>query len=337
MVLVLLLWSCGDDGSETATTDDTATSTTTTTAAVAATPEAPVRLSTELLAATLPWPQYGTTAASAGDSIIIGGGLNEEKSSTPVVWRFDPATGETRNIARLPSETRDAAVGAIGDTVVVAGGAKGQTTFDRVVTVDLEGVLGEEGKLPAPRADGWAVTAPDGATVYVLGGYDGAQPTNDVLATTDGRTFDVVATLPAPLRNATAAMLGRSIWVVGGDWSDQEQTAVYRIDLDATVGPDGATSAPAGNVVQVATLPTPLTRAAAFTLGGSIFVAGGRSGGAPTDRILRIDPLSGAVADAGTLPVPTSDAMVGVVGDTAYLLGGQSPDASKAIVALRPA
>jgi len=335
-VLLLLLWSCGDDGTET-TTEDPTTSTTTTSAPTVTTPAAPVRLTSELLEPTLPWPQYGTTAASVGDTIVIGGGLDGEKSSTPVVWRFDPATGETRNIARLPSETRDAAVGAIGDTVVIAGGAKGQTTFDRVVTVDLEGVFGEEGKLPAPRADGWAVTAPDGATVYVLGGYDGSQPTNEVLATTDGRTFSAVATMPVPLRNATAAMLGRSIWVVGGDWSDQEQTGVYRIDLDATVGPDGATSAPAGNVVQVATLPAPLTRAAAFTLGGSIFVAGGRSGGAPTDRILRIDALSGTVADAGTLPVPTSDAMVGVVGETAYLLGGQSPDASKAIVALRAA
>ena len=301
---------------------------TTTTSAAAPATGTPRTITVAQSAAKLPAAHYATMAASVGNIIVMPGGLDAKKTSTPVVWQFDPATGETKNIARLPVGTRDPAVGVIGDQVLVAGGAKGETNYDAVATIGLDGTLATVGRLPGRRSDGAAVTSEDGATMYVVGGYDGTNPTNDVLSTTDGITFTIVATLPQPMRNTTAVLLGRSIWVIGGDWADQELTTVFRVDLVPVAG------ATTGAVTQIATLPNGLTRSAAFTLGGGLFVAGGRSSGKPTAQILSIDPVSGVVSEAGALPVAVSDAMVGVVGTTAYLLGGQTTEATDAIYTL---
>lgn len=330
LAILVLAWQCGGDEPPTKSGGGADRSTTTTTAASAGAPTGPTRLTAELTTNVLPQALYASNAASVAETIILAGGLDAQRTSRRVVWQFDPATGATANIATLPAPTRDAAVGVIGDHVFIAGGARGETTYDTVLSVSLIGELADEGKLPAPRSDGVAVTSEDGATLFVVGGYDGTNPTNEVLATTDGATFTPVATLSQPVRNTTAVVLGRSIWVIGGDWGDQEQSGVFRIDLD----PIG--NAAAGTVTQVADLPKPLTRAAAVVLGGTIFVIGGRSGGEPTDQILAVDPTTGRIADAGRLPTPTSDAVVGVVGSTAYLLGGQSPTPTDAIVALTP-
>jgi DNA-binding beta-propeller fold protein YncE len=82
-------------------------------------------------------------------------------------------------------------------------------------------------------------------------------------------------------------------------------------------------------------LPEPITGAAAFTLGGAMYVAGGQTApGRPgqataspsaaltTSRaVLRYRPGHPAVL-AGSLPVPVANAAAGVLGATAYLVGG---------------
>ena len=82
-------------------------------------------------------------------------------------------------------------------------------------------------------------------------------------------------------------------------------------------------------------LPEPTTGAAAFTLGGAVYVAGGQTApGRPgqataspaaaltTSRaVLRYQPGHPAVL-AGSLPVPVANAAAGVLGGTAYLVGG---------------
>ena len=59
------------------------------------------------------------------------------------------------------------------------------------------------GRLPTVRSDLSAVTI--GGRAYVLGGYDGSEPIDSVLQTTDDSTFVQVATLPAPARRLRPA------------------------------------------------------------------------------------------------------------------------------------
>jgi hypothetical protein len=74
----------------------------------------------------------------------------------------------------------------------------------------------------------------------------------------------------------------------------------------------------------LATLPQPLSHAAAAALDGYAYVIGGRTGnGAPTRDIVSIDPRTGATAPAGQLPDPLSDATVAGLSKSIMLAGGR--------------
>ena len=75
---------------------------------------------------------------------------------------------------------------------------------------------------------------------------------------------------------------------------------------------------------RLASLPRPVTHAAAATLGGSLLVIGGR-GAAPnsqTRAILAVSP-TGAVSPAGTLPRPLSDLAAIQAHEALVLAGGR--------------
>jgi hypothetical protein len=80
-----------------------------------------------------------------------------------------------------------------------------------------------------------------------------------------------------------------------------------------------------------------VTEAAAFTLRGSVFVAGGVRAGTVQRGVFRLDPSSGAMAPVATLPEPRADAAVAMVGGTAYLIGGESPSRLSSVVTLQAA
>jgi hypothetical protein len=82
------------------------------------------------------------------------------------------------------------------------------------------------GRLPRPRSDLTAVT--QGGTTYLLGGYDGTTYDATVLATPDGRRFAVAARLPVPVRYPAVAVLGRQIWVFGGQTSHGITNDIHR-------------------------------------------------------------------------------------------------------------
>src|SRR5206468_11329090 len=83
----------------------------------------------------------------------------------------------------------------------------------------------------------------------------------------------------------------------------------------------------------------PVTGAAAFTLGGRVYLAGGRvwqgraRGGPPgaagpglvtSGEVFAFDPARDALTVAGRLPVPVANAAAAVVGGTASLAGGNN-------------
>ncbi|HVM68105.1 MAG TPA: hypothetical protein VMU14_24725, partial [Acidimicrobiales bacterium] len=228
--------------------------------------------------------------------------------------------------APLALPTHDAAALGLNGGVLVFAGGSGTT----IAAVQQWGTAGAQvvSHLPQPRSDLAAVVV-DGHG-YLLGGFDGARPTPDVLETDDGRTFRVAATLPVAVRYPAVAVVGTTIYVIGGQ---------------AVSGPGGngppmadvqSVNVATGTAAVVSRLPQPITEAAAFTMRGAVFLAGGVRGGITQRGVFRLDPATGALTPVATLPEPRADAAVASVGATAYLIGGESPRRLASIAVLQP-
>jgi hypothetical protein len=280
----------------------------------------------------------------AGPSLLIAGGLTPQATSTAAVRLLNPSTGGTSRVGRLAVPTHDAAGATVGGrTFVFGGGQQGSVATVQEVTarpaqaVPARGAGAVAGRLPRPRSDLVAVTR--GGTAYLLGGYDGAGYDATVLATRDGRRFTVVARLAVPVRYPAVALLGGQIWVFGGQTSDGITNDIQRISLPGA-GSGGAGQTVGGRKVAAVVaghLPRPTTAAAAFALGGALYIAGGQTAPArpgqataspsatltTSGAVLRYQPGRPA-ALAATLPVPVANAGAGVLGSTAFLVGGDN-------------
>lgn len=319
-MLILFIWvlsKCGSD--ETVAVPNVASTTTVSSTEV---PRAQLATATALQVQ-LGGATYAGVPAVIDSKIYVLGGLNDKKQSSKTVWLFDPLTNTVTEAGALTAPTHDPMGGAIGQTAFAFGGGAGNKTFDKVEVFAAGATVATvSSKLPTPRTDGIAVSTPTRDSLFVIGGYDGKNPTNDVLGTSDGKTFVARAVLPQPVRYPAAEISGNVIWVFGGEQNNQPTDLIQKIDLttnEATV---------AGH------LAAPMSHASAFTLGGTIFIAGGKSADGATDAIRRFDPETVSTVDAGVLPAKTTDAMVAVSGETAYLLGGLTPKPSATIVAI---
>lgn len=135
--------------------------------------------------------------------------------------------------------------------------------------------------------------------------------------------------LSAPVQLPAAAPIAADQALIAGGL---DAHSASRANIDALVG---------GHESARGRLPTPLHDAAAVSLGDAVyyFGGGGGQGGADisSDRILRIDPRTGATSPAGKLPAPSSDVSATVIGDTAYIVGGYTgKQPLNTIVAWRP-
>jgi outer membrane protein assembly factor BamB len=306
----------------------------------------------------MPWHlgvPISRAVAVAGPSgrLIVLGGLTASGGSASGVYTIRTATGAVRQVGALSAPLHDAAAAVIGAHAVVFGGGS-PATVATIQSFTLHGPRGGSraaaataaGSLPVPRSDAAAATI--GPTTYVVGGYDGARPDAAVLATTNGRTFAKVAALQIPVRYPAVAALGGKVFVFGGQ-SITGPRAGAPADAIQAVDPARHTAAVIGH------LPEPLAGAAAVTVGGELFVAGGESSAAqprtpgvgttqfgpgeksalagaeasssPTTTVSTIwafDPATRRLLPAGHLQVPVSHAAVTVADGAAWIVGGES-------------
>jgi hypothetical protein len=292
--------------------------------------------------------------------LIVLGGLTPGGASATGVYSVRTRTGTARRIGALGVAVHDAAGAVAGGRALVFGGGSA-ASIATVQGFTLPGGAGGATPGPAPlpkaRSDLAAVTV--GATTYLLGGYDGTRPDASVLATTGGRAFRTVATLRVPVRYPAVAALGGKIFVFGGE-------AVTGPHAGAPVTTIQAVDPVRHTCTVVGQLPVPLAGAAAATLRGEVFVAGGESsvpqprapgmgttqfrargtraggesGGAATSTVSTIwafQPATGRLLPAGRLQVPVSHAAVAVSGSAAWIVGGESRGTPVAAVQmLRP-
>jgi outer membrane protein assembly factor BamB len=303
-------------------------------------------------------------AGSPGQLVVLGG-LRADGGSANGVYAVRAVTGAVRRIGALSAPLHDAAAAVLGRRALVFGGGS-PTTVATVEAFTLRGqgsaspaATAAIGSMPAPRSDAAAVTI--GRITYLVGGYDGTRADAPVLATTDGRTFTRAAALRIPVRYPAVAALGGQIFVFGGQAIDGPHAGAP-LDVIQAVDPVRHTAAVIGR------LPEPLAGAAAVTVAGELFVAGGESSvaqrltpgvgttqlgsagsgaGSPAaasssstftvSTIWAFDPAARRLLPAGHLQVPVSHAGVAVFGSVAWIVGGESSGALVASVQmLRP-
>jgi outer membrane protein assembly factor BamB len=288
-------------------------------------------LATHLTPIPLPAPISGESVVATKDGPLIAGGLDSSSSSVSGVFTLDATGSHLRDVGSLTAPLHDAAATMLGNRVLVFGGGT-ETSTDTVQALAAPGgtvtpgtTAEDIGTLPTARSDLSAVTL--GKFAYVLGGYDGTNPIDSVLATPDGSSFTQVAKLPVPARYLAVATLGGRIFAFGGLTAGGAASDAIR-----EVNPKAGTARVVGH------LPQAVSHANALVLGGSIYVLGGEANGTPTDRIWRFEPGHRNVVAAGRLPRPIAGGSAAVIGSTGYLIGGTGPGEAPlaTVVALSP-
>ena len=256
-------------------------------------------------------PLQDAAAARIGDaSVLLAGGLTAADTSSDAVSIADP-NGE-HLVGRLPSALHDAAAVELGSAAYLFGGGTGTSQLDQILRIDMTGRVTVAGRLPAPSSD--QVAAVVGGTAYVFGGFTGSRWLDTVVAWRPGRPARVVARLPRPIRYAaTTAAAGRVVIAGGSLPAGTASRAVLAFDPRSD------------RVHRIATLPTPITHAAAAAVGRTVFVIGGRGSalGTPTGRIVAVDLPSGRVRAGGVLPAPLSDLAAVTLGRRVLVAGGR--------------
>jgi Galactose oxidase, central domain/Kelch motif/PQQ-like domain len=267
----------------------------------------------------LPEPVSRATAIVDGAAILIVGGVDAQQATSTGVFRLDPTTGVLTPAGTLALPAHDAAGALISGRPFVFGGGA-QTVVDAVQSLSSSAPATIAAHLPRPRADLAAVAI--GNTAYIVGGYDGTTAAPDVLATTDGVTYRVVARLPLGVRYPAVGAIGNTVYVFGGEWAGTPTASVQAIDVRT------------GTARVVGRLPQARTQAAGFSIAGTLYVAGGLTPNGPSSDILRFDASRDTFVAAGSLPAPVADAAVAVIANRAYLIGGEAaaPQAGVTII-----
>jgi hypothetical protein len=269
---------------------------------------APARLVATESRARLPVPLHGLAVARSLTGLAVIGGADDSDVSRDSVYELKPTTGSISPAGSLPAPLHDAAAADLNRQTLVFGGGN-TSTLDSVQVLIPGRAATEIGRLPTPMSDLSAVRV--GAAVYVIGGFDGSNPSAAVYQTTDGRTFTRVARLPTAVRYAAVAALPDKIYIFGGELgSGRDTNEIQEYDI--------ATE----RAVVAGHLPEPVSHAAATTLDRGLYVLGGRVQGSAIDRIYRFDPSRAAALPAGRLPQPVYDGAAGAFGDRAFLIGG---------------
>ena len=269
----------------------------------------PERLKAKTIAAHLPQPMHGATAAPTAGGLLVIGGADRSDVSTDQVLRLDPQTGQAKPAGTLSAALHDAAAASsiAARTLVFGGGAA--RTFDTSQELVPGGVARPIGHLPTSASDLSAVSA--AGAVYVLGGYDGMAPLATVVRTTNGRNFTKAGNLPTAVRYTAVAALGPRIYAFGGELANgSDSDLIQEFDTQTR------------RASVVGRLPESVSHASALVLNGTVFLAGGRRSGSANDQILRFEPSQGRVLRAGRLPAPIFDAASGTLAGVGYLAGG---------------
>jgi YVTN family beta-propeller protein len=170
-----------------------------------------------------------TGAAIGGTAYVVGGYTGTRWLDTIVAWK---PGGRARVVAHLPSDVRYAAVTAVGNRLVIAGGSlpSGSATAAVYAFTPSTGRVLRIGRLPAPTTHAAAATY--GSIAYVVGGRSAIVGTpTDRIVGVDPANHRIVAAgaLPQPLSDLMAVGTRRGILVAGGRSTNGTVAAIVEL------------------------------------------------------------------------------------------------------------
>jgi N-acetylneuraminic acid mutarotase len=241
-----------------------------------------------------------------------------DDTSTDRVTEIDPTNARTAPGPPLAIPVHDAAAGTFAGQPAVYGG--GNATEQSAVQELIRGRWQQVGRLPTTRSDLSVVSV--GGRSIVVGGYDGTSVPRSVLVQR-GHGLRSQGHLEQGVRYAATAVVGKDIFVFGGEVDHRELGEVQRVDVRT------------GRTTVVARLPRSLGHAVAAYVGGRVLLMGGRIGlDRQTSAMWWFDPATDRFTPAGRLPVPLSDSAAVVLGRRIWLLGGESPHVTDSVVVI---
>jgi YVTN family beta-propeller protein len=245
-----------------------------------------------------------TAAALGGTAYVVGGFTGTRWLDTIVAWR--PGT-RAHVVAHLPATLRYAAVTAVGNRIVIAGGSLENGTASDAVLEYAPGAsrVLRLGTLPAPTTHAAAVTLH--GVAYVVGGRGaalGSQTARIVAVVVHPRRISPFGSLRSARSDLGAAPAGSRILLAGGAGSAGTQAALSELvparpRATATAAPQRQTHALVAGNVYAADGAGRLTGAAKQAL-PRVYVPNSRS-----DTVDVIDPRTFRVVDhfaVGGLP-----------------------------------
>jgi hypothetical protein len=269
----------------------------------------------------LPTPLSRAVALRYRAGALVVGGLLPGDHSSDRTLQVSLATGVTGRSGNLTTPDHDSAGALLSGRPMLVGGG-GATELSAVQQLTAAGRWQVVGRLPQPRSD--LAVVPVGARLVVVGGYDGSATPTSVLATRDGRRFHTLGHLHHGVRYAGVVLLGRYLWVLGGEVDGHELDGVQRVDLRT------------GAVTDAGRLPVPLGHEAVAAVGGRVLVMGGRTAPGTVSDVMRwFDPRTGRWTPAGRLPYPVADAAVLATATGVFLFGGETPAFTARVVRVR--
>ncbi|WP_129338357.1 kelch repeat-containing protein [Cellulomonas endophytica] len=288
--------------------------------------------------ATLTWAQRASAAigrreasgAALGGRLYVFGGQYTGNTQTLRSDRYDPATDAWTRLRDLPELLTHAPVVADGTTLWILGGYVGLDRKDsspRVWKYDTVTDTYSAGpSLPAPRGGGGAVLV--GRTLHYFtgavrrdstGGPTTDHPEHWTLAVDGGTTWQPAAPVPNPRNHVGTALLGGTVYLVGGQHGEAEghtpQTQVDAYDV-AT-----------GTWRRVADLPVPRGHisASTFVWNGKLLVLGGSVLGAAASRtIFEYDPATNAWTTRTDLPEALRSPVADLIDGRVVVNGGRT-------------
>lgn len=258
----------------------------------------------------LPQALFGNALAIGpnGDPVSVGGYTGV--ASLTSVYQIGTVV---KDVATLPARTHDAAVGLLGNDLLMLGGGQANS-YNTIVGIS-HGQARVVGHLSRPLSDATSVplTVNGQSGLALVGGYDGAVYRTTVafvqLSKTRQRVWSTLFTMPIQARYVGVASSGSTLYMAGGKKPLGLSDAVYAWSPNKTVR-------------RVATLPHSLEKAALFVAGPYLFVVGGEgANGVPTNQVIGVDTRNGSVKMLAQLPVALAD--MGYVGtSTGGILAG---------------
>jgi N-acetylneuraminic acid mutarotase len=256
----------------------------------------------------------GTVRLPVDSSLLIGAEFVHESGSVSeavnVVWlSLKPA------VAVVDSSGRVKAIGSGRVRIVAA--AEG---LSAVAVVDVPGWFSVL-PLPAPRRRGHAGVL--GGKLYYTSGADSWG--EDHVATTfvfdpETESWTTAPSIPTPRDDGAVATAGDYLYVIGGISPDAPHNGYNRLWVNE------AFRASDQSWVARRDMPTARGGVRAETVGGKIYVIGGRTGVEFLATVEVYDPATDTWSTGPSLPAACESPGIGLLGDEIYVAGGLEAD-----------